>query len=172
MTTLEEAWGWYDTTRRHLSLFGRLTRPDYWIGLPLDRDDKFKALDPEEVRSRIETGLPYLNDLAVVVLFSVFESIVRHHAVGLIESRRSATDHPVISRTLDEAEESLREGSFYHVLQAYKGPLDVNLVEHVNQIRKYRNWVAHGRRGKPDANVTPPDAYDRLRAFLAAVGVA
>jgi hypothetical protein len=35
------------------------------------------------------------------------------------------------------------EGSFFAVLQSYKGP-DDNLIEQVNQVRRYRNWVAHG----------------------------
>jgi hypothetical protein len=68
-------------------------------------------------------------------------------------------------------QKTLREGSFFRVLEAYKGPVDVKLVEQINQVRKYRNWVAHGRRGKPDANVEPRDAYDRLQAFLTALGL-
>lgn len=171
MTTLEAAWAWYETTRRHATLFGRLTRPDYWLSLPLDRDDRFKALDPAQVRAQVDAGLPFLDDLAVVVLFSVFESVVRDEAVRLLRLGRSPADHPVVRNTLAGAEDALREGSFFRVLDAFKGPVDVALVEHVNQVRKYRNWVAHGRRGTPDANVGPRDAYDRLRAFLAAVGL-
>ncbi len=172
MTTLEEARAWYEAACRNLALFGRLTRPDYWAGLPTDRDDRFKDLDRGQVKAEIDAGLPFLDDLAGVVMFSVFESIVRDQAVGLLRQRRLPTDHPVISKTLDAAEESLLEGSFQWVLQTYKGPVDVNLVEQVNQVRKYRNWVAHGRRGRPDANVTPRDAFDRLQAFLTALGLA
>ncbi|HEX4613523.1 MAG TPA: hypothetical protein VH092_35400 [Urbifossiella sp.] len=142
------------------------------MGLPIDRDDRFKSLDPDEVRGQVEFSLPFLDDLAVVVLFSVFESIVRDNAVGLLRDRRSPADHPVVSNTLRDAEESLREGSFFHVLEAYKGPVDVKLVEHVNQVRKYRNWVAHGRRATdPPDNVSPRAAYDRLGLFLATLGI-
>jgi len=42
-------------------------------------------------------------------------------------------------------------------------------IEEVNQVRRYRNWVAHGRRAEPAEYVTPPAAYRRLRAFLAAL---
>lgn len=171
MTALDEAWAWYQTTRRHLALFGRLTRPDYWAGLPVDRDDQFKPLDPAQVRARIDEGLPTLNDLAVLVLFSAFEAVVRDQAVELVRGRRSPADHPVVRNTLDAAETALQDGSFHRVLQAYKGPVDVNLVEQVNQVRKFRNWVAHGRRGDPDDMVEPQAAYERLRAFLDAVGL-
>jgi hypothetical protein len=43
----------------------------------------------------------------------------------------------------------------------------------VDQVRQYRNWVAHGRRERDlDMNhVTPRMAYDRLRNFLAELGI-
>jgi hypothetical protein len=43
---------------------------------------------------------------------------------------------------------------------------DVNLTEEVNQVRRYRNWVAHGRRMEQPAAVDPATAYDRLKRFL------
>lgn len=169
MTTLDDAWAWYTVTHQHLKLFRRLARPDYWAGLPIDRDDAFKFLDPSQVQDQIDTRLPYLDDLAIVVLFSVFEAIVRDQALELVRCQRVPGEHPVIGNALDDVENSLREGSFFRVLEAYKGPIDKNLVEHVNQVRKYRNWVAHGRRARPEANVDPRQAYTRLRDFLAAV---
>jgi len=39
-------------------------------------------------------------------------------------------------------------------------------MEEVNQVRRYRNWVAHGRRDGPPAAVDPRTAYDRLQRFL------
>ena len=41
--------------------------------------------------------------------------------------------------------------------------MDVNLTEQVNQVRKSRNWVAHGRRGEPENSVVPDIAIERLR---------
>jgi uncharacterized protein YutE (UPF0331/DUF86 family) len=61
--------------------------------------------------------------------------------------------------------DTIEHGSFYRVLEAYK-ILDPNLIEEVNQVRRYRNWVAHGRRGVPPDNVGPEAAYDRLGRFL------
>lgn len=46
-----------------------------------------------------------------------------------------------------------------------------DLVEAVSQIRRFRNWVAHGRQeGKKPVNTTPRDALDRLNAFLELIG--
>ena len=69
-------------------------------------------------------------------------------------------------RALNEA---LEHGSFYKVTEAYKS-LDPDLSEQVNKVRKYRNWVAHGRRGEPQNAVDPKTAYDRLKRFLDRLG--
>lgn len=63
-----------------------------------------------------------------------------------------------------DLQESVRQGSFFRILATYK-PDDAGLVEEINQVRRYRNWVAHGRRGEQPAQVTPRVAYDRLRRF-------
>jgi hypothetical protein len=47
----------------------------------------------------------------------------------------------------------------------------VDLVTQVDQVRKYRNWVAHGRRGDPVNNVAPNEAFDRLGRFLLELGI-
>ena len=65
--------------------------------------------------------------------------------------------------------ESIEHGSFFNVLEPYKG-IDPSLVEEVNQVRRYRNWVAHGRRTDQPAAVNPSTAYDRLKRFLAHLG--
>jgi hypothetical protein len=59
----------------------------------------------------------------------------------------------------------IEHGSFFKVLEPYK-KIDADLIEQVNQVRRYRNWVAHGRRGpQPDA-VDPRAAWDRLQRCL------
>ncbi len=44
--------------------------------------------------------------------------------------------------------------------------MDVDLTEQINQVRKFRNWVAHGRRDVPENNVNPDDAIERLLRYL------
>jgi hypothetical protein len=54
------------------------------------------------------------------------------------------------------------------VLESYKGVND-NLVEQVNQVRKYRNWVSHGKRKAQPAIVGPKAAYERLSKCLSLI---
>jgi hypothetical protein len=170
MNSLDEAWRWYRETRTQLSLFGRLGR-SYWGELPwgggLGRDSKFVDLEGKQVAVSSEFCLEHLDDLAVLVLFSVFEGTVRERVLtGIKLERANIKDRHLLS-ILDSALDGIENGSFYNnVLRVFKVQ-DANLVEEVNQVRQYRNWVAHGRRSRLRADVSPKAAYERLKRFLA-----
>src|SRR5262249_6822196 len=113
-------------------------------------------------------------DLAVVVLFSVFESRVRDFLMELLKPHAAQITDPILKEAADEAMRGVEDGSFYRrVLEPLKmqGRVSADLVTQIDQVRDYRNWVAHGRRAAPTNNVTPQAAYDRLEEFLAALGI-
>ena len=173
MINLNDAWIWYVTSREQLKLFGRLGRK-HWDELPWDgtlgRDDKLKSLEAEAIVTGSAFCLDHLDDFAVLILFSVFESVVRAQVLSEVEDEKSRLRHELIIQIVTDATDEIEHGSFYRVLQVFKG-LDANLIEEVNQVRKYRNWVAHGRRtGKPDA-VDPETAFRRLKDFLGVLGI-
>ena len=173
MIDLDDAWTWYVTTRKQLKLFGRLGRK-HWDKLPWDGklgdDDKLKSLEAEVIVAGSAFCLDHLDDFAVLILFSVFESVVRAHVLSEVEVEKSRLRHALIIQIVTDASDEIEHASFYRVLQVFKG-LDANLVEEVNQVRKYRNWVAHGRRtAKPDA-VDPETAFTRLTGFLDVLGI-
>jgi len=169
MTSLEDAWQWYESTRTALRQMQRLARL-YWAELPwpgrLERDDDFRDLEPTRVGQGAALGLAYLDDLAVVVLFSVFESLVRHRILADVEQESRGLRHRALRLAAEEALDKIEEGSFFRVLQPFKDR-HADLVEEVNQVRRYRNWVAHGRRGDEPERATPQLAFDRLQRFLA-----
>jgi hypothetical protein len=168
MTSLDEAWKWYEDTRGCLILLRRLG-DKYWDELPwggpLGRDDRFQSMEGPVVRERADHSLRYLDDLAVLVLFSVFESVVRDRVLSEIQDERSRLTHPQLVRIIDDSLDGIQNGSFFRIMEAFKGK-DPGLVEEVNQVRRYRNWVAHGRRSDQPPLVEPRVAYDRLRRFL------
>lgn len=171
---MEEAWGWYQETRRQLRLWERMVSR-YWDDLPwegkLGGDDRFRNLDETQLVDASKAALGQIDDLAVLVLFSVFESMIRGRVAAGIRSQmqEKAVDNAVIVLAVDEAVRKVEEGSFHWVLQSFKA-VDHNLVEEVNQVRRYRNWVAHGRRGESPAAVEPATAYDRLNRFWQLIG--
>jgi hypothetical protein len=169
MKTLDDAWRWYVETKHQGMLIRRLAEK-YWSDLPwegiLDKDDQFRELDPQRLKDDSTFNLSQIDDLAVLVLFAVFESLVRDRVMAEIraEVEEKGISHKSLQRSLQELIQQVGEGSFFRVLEPYKS-LDANLIEEVNQVRRYRNWVAHGRRGPGPERVNPQAAYDRLNRF-------
>jgi hypothetical protein len=168
MMTLDEAWEWYGKTKEQLTVFGRIGRK-HWEHLPwkgeLGKDDKLKTLVAGDIIADTNFCLDHLNDFAVLILFSAFESVIRERVRSDVRNARELLDHPLVTRILDESIQDIEQGSIFRVLDVFKGQ-DANLVEEVNQVRRYRNWVAHGRRGEPASAVDPEAAYQRLKHFL------
>jgi hypothetical protein len=105
----------------------------------------------------------------MLLLFSVFEATIRERVLAEVEAELPPLRHVAIKRALVEMKEGIEHGRFFKVLEPYKD-FDANLIEEVNQVRRYRNWVAHGRRTEQPAVVNPTTAYDRLQRFLDHLG--
>jgi hypothetical protein len=101
-----------------------------------------------------------------LVLFSVFESVVRERVLSQLSDELTVARSRQVKAVLRRASEGIANGSFFRILEVYK-PDDAGLIEEVNQVRRYRNWVAHGRRSLRPALVDPRAAFDRLGRFLA-----
>jgi|SRR5579884_2223176 len=179
MKTLADAWEWYAATRRSLERMQRIGAK-YWDEIPWDsaaigRDDDLRMLEARVIREETTRSLTPIDDLAVVVLFSVFESIVRDYLVAKIRPEAARLSIPILKEAADDAIRGVEEGSFYRrVLEPLKlqARIPADLVTRVDQVRDFRNWVAHGRRDEPTNNVKPRAAYERLQAFLEALNVA
>ncbi|MBY0522660.1 MAG: hypothetical protein K2R98_04655 [Gemmataceae bacterium] len=123
MNSLDEAWRWYENTYQQLYLMERLARR-YWEQLPwekvLDRDDHFRDLNSSRVEAGAKFSLAHLNDLAVVVLFSVFESIVRAQVLDELAAEEGHLRHRAIRKAVAEA--TRRGGEFLSRPGALQGP--------------------------------------------------
>ena len=165
--SLEDAWEWYLAVRtlaydmRHLA--GKCDKPE-WQAV-LDRDNRLRHRSAAELRDMSQTILDDLNDLAVLVLFSVFEATVRARAGADVDREMALITHVAVKQAVKELKEAIASGSFAKVTAAFQ-KIDNDLTAQVNQVRKFRNWVAHGRRDAPENNVTPEDAFDRLARYL------
>lgn len=170
MTSLADAWRWYEAVRRQAKLAGRVAG-SYWADLPWDgaigRDTFLRELDPGAVVREAEFVADELADQAVVALFAVFEAAVREAVLVEVRPEAERLTHPALRHAAADALAWIEEGSFFRVLEPFKTDGQADLIEQVNQVRRYRNWVAHGRRGTPPALVTPEAARDRLERFLA-----
>jgi len=173
MKTLKDAWDWYDGVRQQAKLTKRLAEK-HWAELPwggtLGRDEFIRDLRPEQLSAIAAFTTDHLNDLAVLVFFSVFEATVREAVLAEVKPEVEALRHPSLRHAAQEACDAIKNGSFFRVLGPFKAGGHADLIEQVHQVRRYRNWVAHGRRGDPPATVDPEAAYDRLTRFLQLLG--
>jgi hypothetical protein len=117
MNTLADAWRWYTATKRNLERMCRLGEK-HWAhpslaGTPIRQDDEFKTLEATDIVAETALGLKPIDDLAVVVLFSVFESRVRQFLVDLVEPQASAITDPILKEAADDAVRGVIDGSFY-----------------------------------------------------------
>ncbi|HEY7312506.1 MAG TPA: hypothetical protein VH643_24290 [Gemmataceae bacterium] len=160
IASLADAWLWYESARRLVRTMGRLGE-NHWTNLPWDgglgRDNQLKELTSAKILNDARTVLDDLDDLCVLLLFSVFEAAIRERVLAEVEVELPLPRHVAIRRALEEMKEGIAHGSFFKVLEPYKH-LDADLIEHVNQVRRYRNWVAHGRRTERPAVVNPTTA--------------
>jgi hypothetical protein len=168
--SLEDAWQWYQSARTLARSMQRLGKK-HWDHLPWDgdlgRDEELRSLEGKEILDHSFAVLKDLDDLCVLLLLSVFEALVRARVRKEVAAELDQPRHPALQHALRTLNENLEHGSFFRILEVYKG-WDPNLIEEVNQVRQYRNGVAHGRPGGAPANaVDPPAAYDRLQRFLA-----
>jgi hypothetical protein len=170
--SLDDAWRWYESARQLAETLARLGEK-HWTNLPWDgalgRDDRLNQLTSASILSDAHRVIGDLDDLCVLLLFSVFEATVRNRVLEDTARELPAVSHLAIKRALDTMREGIEHGSFFRVLEPYKD-FDADLIEQVNQVRRYRNWVAHGRRTEQPAAVDPTMAYDRLKQFLNYLG--
>jgi len=104
--------------------------------------------------------------MAVLLLFSVFEATVRERTLEEMDRElEKPPRHLVLKKAIDDAKDKIGHGSFGRLTESYKD-LDPDTRTLVDQVRHYRNWVAHGRRGPVRNNVDPEAAIMRLERFL------
>jgi hypothetical protein len=168
IASLEDAWKWYESVRlltEHMGRLGENYRNREEWAEALGRDNHFKHVSSSQIKGRVETTLADLDDLGVLLLFSVFEANVRDQATLDVKQSLPPVLHPAVDHAIKGLISDIENGSFGKVTDAYKG-MDIDLIEEVNQVRRYRNWVAHGRRDPRPPAVKPRSAYDRLKRFL------
>jgi hypothetical protein len=171
--SLRDAWDWYQAVKTLVRMMDRVAAR-YWseelgkktLEETLHKDNLLRDYQASRIRDLARLVTDHLDDLAVLLLFSVFEAIVRDRTLEEMKRELPVTPrHPALLRALDDARDTIEHGSFGRLTETYKS-LDPDLKTLVDQVRKYRNWVAHGRRGNPENNVVPQHALQRLQAFL------
>src|SRR5258708_2974593 len=131
IASLADAWAWYESAKK-LTLVMKQLAPHWdnldWEG-EMGRKNRLRALGASEIVARSDLVLDNLNDFCVLLLFSVFEALVRECALVDIEAE-ILPRHPAVRHAITTLKDSIEHGSFFQVLESYKA-LDPDLVEQV-----------------------------------------
>ncbi|MBM4032887.1 MAG: hypothetical protein FJ291_14020 [Planctomycetes bacterium] len=172
---LEPVWDAYQTALHAFKVVERCaTVPDIDEERPF-RNTRFHRETVERCEGLLESARRELNALVVLGLYAAFEARVREHLTQQGQLLRSAGAPDVeFGQALAEhfgryCDEEQRMDRFVELFAHAVGD---TLIAQVGQIRKYRHWVAHGRRGKAPPGTQPRFAYDTLAAFLTSAGLA
>jgi len=169
--SLEDARRWYEAVSNLVGMMDRVARRylreelgKQTLEETLHRDDKIRSA--ATIRDLAKRVTEDLDDLAVLLLFSVFEATVRERTLEEMDRElEKPPRHLVLKKAVGDARDTIEHGSFGRLTESYKA-LDPDLRTKVDQVRHYRNWVAHGRRGAAKNNVDPKGARARLEQFL------
>jgi hypothetical protein len=172
--SLDDAWQWYAAVKKLVWMMDRIAKL-YWseevedktLKETLHKDDRFREIEAGTIQDLASRAHEYLDDLAVLLLFSVFEAHVRDRTLEEMDRElENPPRHLVLKKAVDDARDAVEHGSFGRLTESYKA-LSPDVRTLVDQVRHYRNWVAHGRRDRPRNDVDPESALERLTRFLA-----
>jgi hypothetical protein len=182
MKTLMDAWEWYESAKTNLVRMRRLGT-HHWGDESLQNasiwsDERFKEVEARDIERETDLALAPLEDLGVLVLFSVFEAAVRDHLEGIIRPMTGSLGHPILEHAAEKVLEGIKQGSFANQVLTplqEQGRITPQLSDKVKQVRDYRNWIAHGKRDPREPsviNLDAKEAFERLKEFLETLSIA
>lgn len=167
---LEPIWDAYQTASHALKVARRCaTQPAIEEERPF-RNTRFHRLSQGKVTRLLDDAQSELDDVAVLSLYAAFEAHLRAH---LARQSRLLGSVPGAGRSLrralakEFAAHCDRELAMDRIAKLFADAVGDALVADVVNIRKFRHWVAHGRRRRSTHSPVPPlHAYRALSAFL------
>src|SRR5947209_2096131 len=123
MTTLDEAWAWYQAAAEGARRLTHLAK--FWDELPweeadewvtrIGRDNVLRGVEADQMEREAKQVADELDDLAVLVLFSVFEANVRDLVVTQLRPEIDRLTHPALKKAGEDVLQAVAEGSFFRV---------------------------------------------------------
>lgn len=112
-----------------------------------------------------------IDDLTVLSLVSILEQTVIGRLQAVVDHTMKQITDSFAQRVLSYRLYPPERWRFTDILDLFKAEIDPHLVGEVKEIYRYRNWVAHGRKGVKPVAVDPSTAYQRLSGFLQTAGL-
>ncbi|ETR67983.1 MAG: hypothetical protein OMM_10993 [Candidatus Magnetoglobus multicellularis str. Araruama] len=118
--------------------------------------------------SEIDDEMEAIKDLFIIDAFAAFERLLRKRVLDSLESQKNELSANLVQVVRNESEFIKIET----LLDVLKNFVDSNRIGLIKQIKRYRDWVAHGKRPLTYSPVKPVDIYVIFEAIrLVAVTV-
>jgi hypothetical protein len=158
----------YETTRNAFKVLYRCVRfGPAWQERPF-RNTTFHRQEAGHVTERLNAANTELDKLTLFSLYAAFEARLRDHVSGHVGLLRAAgTPDPQFGEALaDEFGAFVGGPRFGKLIELFDHAVGEELIAKAGAIRKFRHWMAHGRRGPAPPSVPPRAAYNTLTEFL------
>ncbi len=126
------------------------------------------AADDQEIFDSLDAAQGELDDQTVMFLYATFEATLRDHIIAqgpllAAAARPGIQFGPNLEAWFTEICKDTRMDKVVVLFESWAG---ATAVAQAGSIRKYRQWLAHGKRGAGPPSVTPQFAYNSLTSFL------
>ena len=163
MNPLNQALDWYNILKSNHKIVVNLLEKD---PSSLPPDSPYLTEPLSSVKEQLKRALEEMEDLTVVSLFFLFEKIILSHLEETANYLKAQNMEPFLNQVVKYGLKTPDRWKIEEILDLYKVNIDPNLVGQVKQIFKYRNWIAHGRRGAKPLSIDHRLTYFRLTLFL------
>jgi hypothetical protein len=164
---LDPIWRAYGITLDSYSVVRRsLTGPNR--ALALHGSQFVTAANDQEVLDALDVAQEELDEQTVMFLYATFEATLRDHLSAQGSLLAAATQPgPQFGPSLQTwFTELCKETRMDKIVDLFEPWVGATGIAQAGSIRKYRHWLAHGKRGAAPPSVTPPFAYNSLTNFL------
>ncbi len=96
-----------------------------------------------------------IKDLFIIDFFAAFERLLRYRLSASIVSHEDALSENFVEIVRRESE-YIKIEYLLDILKSFADPQQIGLIK---QIKKYRDWIAHGRKSLSKSPAKPVDIY-------------
>lgn len=126
------------------------------------------AASDQEILDALDAAEGELDEQTVMFLYATFEATLRDHVTAQGPLLGAAVQPgpqfgPNIQAWFTELCRDARMDKVVGLFEPWAGAIG---IAQAGSIRKYRHWLAHGKRGAVPPSVAPPFAYTSLTSFL------
>lgn len=130
----------------------------------------FSTLSNAEATRQLERAGSEIDDLTVLALVSFFEQLLLAYVRELAEQITAEQTEPVPGVLAEYAFKNAERWRFKEILKLSGSVADASVLERVEKLYDYRNWVAHGKHKLKPVTTDPLDAYAALSLLLRQIG--